>query len=77
MYTKDKSNRITLRLSDEQFAFVKENSEIMDVSPSEFIRILINMTKITSEIAAEKAFEKYKGVSARNEDVKTNIDNIV
>ena len=30
MYTKDKSNRITLRLNDAQFAFVKYNADICE-----------------------------------------------
>ena len=42
MYTKDKSHRITLRLNDEQFEFVTMNSEQLDVSPSDFLRMVIN-----------------------------------
>lgn len=44
MYTKDKQNRITLRLNDEQFEFIRYNAEIMGVSPSEFLRIMVNST---------------------------------
>lgn len=44
MYTKDKQNRITLRLNDEQFAFIKYNADVMGVSPSEFLRIMVNST---------------------------------
>lgn len=42
MYLKNKLNRITLRLTDEQFDFVKIKSEVLGVSPSEFIRMVIN-----------------------------------
>ena len=42
MYTKDKSHRITLRLNDNQFAFVRMNAEQLDVSPSDFLRMVIN-----------------------------------
>ena len=42
MYTKDKNHRITLRLNDEQFDFVRMNAEQLDVSPSEFLRMVIN-----------------------------------
>lgn len=42
MYTKDKNHRITLRLNDEQFEFVRMNAEQLDVSPSEFLRMVIN-----------------------------------
>ena len=42
MYTKDKSTRITLRLNEEQFNFVRENADILGVSPSDFLRMVIN-----------------------------------
>lgn len=42
MYTKDKSTRITLRLNQDQFDFVKMNAEQLGVSPSEFLRMVVN-----------------------------------
>ena len=57
MYTKDKSNRITLRLNDEQFAFVKENSDILGVSPSDFLRMVINSSMAMSR-SVEKKIEQ-------------------
>lgn len=51
MYTKDKSNRITLRLNDEQFAFVKANADLLDVSPSEFLRMVCNAAMATVKMA--------------------------
>jgi len=42
MYTKDKTHRITLRLNDEQFMFVAESAAFLDVSPSDFLRMVIN-----------------------------------
>ena len=53
MYMKDKQTRITLRLSEKQFDFVKSNAEIMGVSPSEFLRIVINATMATQKIKIE------------------------
>lgn len=44
MYLKDKQNRITLRLNDPQFDFVKKNADILGVSPSEFLRMVVNAT---------------------------------
>lgn len=41
MYLKDKNIRLTLRLSPEQFAFVKESSDALAMSPSEFLRMII------------------------------------
>ena len=62
MYTKDKSNRITLRLNDEQFEYVKANADMLDVSPSEFLRMVINSTlalskkvKITASLNTDDA----------------------
>ena len=57
MYTKDKSNRITLRLNEEQFSFVKENADILGVSPSDFLRMVINSTMAMSR-SVEKKIEQ-------------------
>lgn len=51
MYTKDKNHRITLRLNEEQFAFVKANADILDVSPSEFLRMVCNASMATVKAA--------------------------
>lgn len=69
MYMKDKLNRITLRLNDEQFEFVKSNSDLLDVSPSEFLRMVINATMVVSKIDT-------KEVSGREND-KTSVDDII
>ena len=71
MYTKDKSNRITLRLNDDQFAFVKTSADIVGVSPSEFLRMVINQT-----MAFTKPSKTTEEVSGREND-KTNINDIV
>lgn len=65
MYMKDKQTRITLRLSEEQFDFVKSNADVMGVSPSEFLRIVINATMSTQKIKIESINE---GVSGREND---------
>lgn len=75
MYTKDKSNRITLRLNDEQFAFVKANADILGVSPSEFLRMVVNASMATSKIAADKLNAFKEGLGREND--KTYIDDIV
>lgn len=79
MYTKDKSNRITLRLNDEQFDFVKMNADILGVSPSEFLRILINSTLALSKSASKALDNKLNATkeSLGRENDKTNIDDIV
>lgn len=57
MYTKDKNTRITLRLNEEQFGFVKANADILGVSPSEFLRMVVNAAMATTKAAAAKMEE--------------------
>ena len=44
MYEKDKSQRVTLRLTMDQFLFVKKSADRLGVSPSDFLRMVINST---------------------------------
>lgn len=69
MYTKDKSNRITLRLNEEQFVFVKTVADALGVSPSEYLRMMVNLS-MTGAKTIEKEGE-------RRENEQTNSDNIV
>lgn len=66
MYTKDKSIRITLRLTESQFDFVKASADVLGVSPSEFLRMVINSTmavRLSNEV--------------RDENRKTDINDIL
>lgn len=73
MYLKDKQTRITLRLTEKQFDFVKSNADVMGVSPSEFLRIVINATMSTQKIKIENINEEVLG----RENDKTNSDYIL
>ena len=44
MYTKDKTVHINLRLNAKQFAYVKASADALGVSPSEFLRIVLNLS---------------------------------
>lgn len=57
MYQKDKTNRITLRLNDEQFSFVKESADVLGVSPSDFLRMVVNSSMAISKKANKKLDE--------------------
>lgn len=70
MYTKDKCTRITLRLNERQFAFVKNNSDTLGVSPSEFLRMVVNATMSTTQ----KMNDNAKEVFGREND-EGNINN--
>lgn len=72
MYTKDKANRITLRLNNEQFDFVKGNADVLGVSPSEFLRMVVNASMATTKTAITKIEE---GLGRAND--KTDSDDIV
>lgn len=76
MYTKDKSNRITLRLNDEQFEFVKAQADLLGVSPSEFLRMVVNASLATSKGLAKKIDEMKVGGAGREND-KANINDII
>lgn len=53
MYLNDKKHRITLRLNDQQFAFIRGTAEILDVSPSELLRMMVNTAMVTKKAADE------------------------
>lgn len=74
MYTKDKSFRITLRLNEEQFSFVKEQADTLGVSPSEFLRMVINASLATSKKVSEKLNER---LGEGRENDKTDIHDSV
>lgn len=74
MYTKDKTNRVTLRLNDDQFSFVRQNAELLGVSPSDFLRMVINLTMSQSAYFASQATEKAKeGEGLRRENEQTSV----
>lgn len=77
MYTKDKVARITLRLNEKQFEFVKENSEILGVSPSDFLRMVINSTMAISNRSVDKFKEKIVEEAKGRENDKADKHNFV
>lgn len=72
MYQKDKNHRITLRLNENQFEFVRSNAEILDVSPSDFLRMVINTTMCASQKVSENLKLKLEGFGREND--KSDID---
>lgn len=64
-YTSDKTQRITLRLNEKQFFFVKDNADILGVSPSDFLRMVINATMSTSEKLDKNINEKLSEAYAK------------
>lgn len=78
----DKFNhRVTLRLSDEQYSFLIKVSDLLGVSPSDYIRMSINtgMMSMKNNAVIKGALngDFMKGMVGTNENVKTDSDNIV
>ena len=70
MYTKDKTHRITLRLNEEQFEFVKANAEMLDVSPSDFLRMVINSALSMQKLTKPKIDAITEKIQASAEEIK-------
>lgn len=79
MYLKDKSQRITLRLNEQQFAFVRSSADSLGVSPSDFLRMVVNFSMTAARKADEAmdcAAEKMMEGQGREND-KTDKHDIV
>ncbi len=75
MNMKDKSNRITLRLNDEQFKFIKNSADVLGVSPSEFLRMVVNSTMVISDTKKngnKGVFDNFEKGGAGRENDKTD-----
>ena len=70
------THRITLRLNDNQYNWLIEVSKILDISPSDYIRMAVNTGMVISNEEKEK-LQKGEKVGTANENVKTYSDNIV
>lgn len=80
MYTHDKLFRITLRVNENQFSFVKSTADTLGISPAEFLRMIINATMVQSNKAVTN-FERHNsnnsmGVNGRENDENTFNDKL-
>lgn len=79
------NHRVTLRLNDEQYDFLIKVSELLGVSPSDYVRMSINtgmigMTGQIDKIKSGKFAEEElkKGIKVGTDaNVETNINNLV
>ena len=73
------THRVTLRLNDEQYNYLIDISKILGVSPSDYMRMVINATLMTDKKGYEDVLEEKQkeGMVGTNENVKANIDNII
>lgn len=50
MYFGDKTRSVTVRLTPEQYAFLKKSADAVEVSPSRFLRMVVNATMQGSQV---------------------------
>lgn len=63
------THRVTLRLNDEQYDFLIRVSNILGVSPSDYMRMCVNAGMVSSDKSLN---ETMKGMVGTNENVKTD-----
>ena len=73
------NHRITLRLNDSQYEFIVKVSKMLDVSPSDYMRMTINagMVQYGKNIEDMTKGSMPEGTVGTNENVKTNINDII
>lgn len=71
--------RITLRLNEEQYDFLIKVSSILGVSPSDYLRMTVNAGMVSTKNGLDdmSSGNFLKGMVGTNENVKTNINDIV
>lgn len=77
MYTKDKNQRVTLRLNAEQFEFVKTVADALGVSPSEYLRMMVNLFMAGAKRISDEQQQQQQKESERRENEQTSGDDIV
>lgn len=72
-------HRLTLRLNEEQYQFIIQISKMLDVSPSDYLRMAVNagMVSIKAQNADFSKILKEGQVGMSNENIKTDSDDIV
>lgn len=73
------THRVTLRLNDEQYEFLIKVSELLGVSPSDYIRMVVNSGMISTQGQVDQAYQgkNMKGMVGTNENVKTDSNDII
>lgn len=70
------THRLTLRLTDDQMDYLITISNVLGVTPSEYIRMTINATMVSYNNSQMKEFMEGK-VGTANENVETDKHDIV
>lgn len=78
-YGSQYNHKVTLRLNEQQFDFITQVSQVLGVSPSEYIRMTINagMVAMASGEVSSELNEVKEKVGMSNENIKTDKHSIV
>lgn len=71
------THRLTLRLNDSQFEYIMNVSNILGVSPSDYLRMCVNTGMVACQqgLTINSPLTNLEGEKVgTHEDVKTNID---
>lgn len=73
------THRITLRLNDSQYEFLIKVSDMLGVTPSDYLRMVVNtgMVATKKDIECLSSGNTMKGMVGMNENVKTNSNDII
>ena len=73
------THRVTLRLNEEQYEFLIKVSSILGVSPSDYLRMIVNSGMVATKNGLDELSNgnMLKGTVGTNENVKTNSVDIV
>lgn len=73
MNMNDKTRSITVRLTPEQYAYLEHTAHALEVTPSKFLRMVVNASMVGSAIG-HKALD---GLEAQSEHREADSDNLV
>lgn len=72
MYLKNKEKRITVRLNEAQYKYLKESADTLEMQPSDFLRLVIDTTRATNKamtkVVSHSIFEITRKIK-KNENV--------
>lgn len=79
------NHRLTLRLTDNQFEYLTKISSILGTTPSDYLRMAINASMVSTSKAVEDMANGNVGViintkgmvGMSNENIKTDINDII
>lgn len=74
----NKPHSIHLRLTDEQYEFLKADATMLGVGLSDYVRMIINTTMYASKKVADQIKNQMQlGDLAQNENTKNTIEHLV